>query len=194
MKKKMVLNTMILMTVILLSNAEADTKSAKPNQDQSYGASSQKEAKATVESIDYKSRRVRLKSENGEKISFVASDNIKNLNQVKKGDTVIADYAEAIVFEIKKGGKAAPPTATQVSSSARPGSNPQGIVAREVTTSVLITAIDKKKPAVTFKNANGDTETFKVRYPERLEGVNVGDTVNVTYAEAIALKVVKAVK
>ena len=33
---------------------------------------------------------------------------------------------------------------------------------------------------------------FKVLHPERLEGVNVGDTVELTFTEALALKVVEA--
>ena len=53
---------------------------------------------------------------------------------------------------------------------------------------VLITAIDPKAPSVTFKGPGGNTKTIKVLHPEKLEGVNVGDTVEITYTEAFAIK------
>ena len=49
-------------------------------------------------------------------------------------------------------------------------------------------------PSVTFKGPAGNTRTIKVLHPEKLEDVDVGDTVVITYAEAIALKVEKATK
>jgi Cu/Ag efflux protein CusF len=196
MKIQDVIKTLVLTGVLCLTNAKAETntKSAKSNQGEYITAGSTSEVKSKVKDIDYKTRKVTLKADNGEEVSFIAGDNIKNLNQVKKGDTVIADYAEAMIFEIKKGGKAVAPSATEMTQSSRPGSTPQGVTARQVTSTVLITDIDKKKPSVTFKTADGEKETFKVRYPERLEGVKVGDTVNVTYTEALALKVEKATK
>jgi hypothetical protein len=59
---------------------------------------------------------------------------------------------------------------------------------------VTITAIDPKVPSVTFKGPAGNTRAIKVRYPEKLQGVNVGDTVEITYTEALAMKVEKAPK
>jgi hypothetical protein len=63
-----------------------------------------------------------------------------------------------------------------------------------VRVTVSITAIDPKAPSVTFKGPAGNTKTIKVKYPEKLKGVNVGDTVDITYTEAIALKVEAAAK
>ena len=59
---------------------------------------------------------------------------------------------------------------------------------------VVITAIDTKVPSVTFKAADGTTRTIKVKNPANLQGVSVGDTVDITYVEAIAIKVEKAAK
>ena len=59
---------------------------------------------------------------------------------------------------------------------------------------VLITAIDPKAPSVTFKGPAGNTRTVKVMHPEKLQGVNVGDTVEITYTEALAIKVEEAPK
>ena len=51
---------------------------------------------------------------------------------------------------------------------------------------VAVAAIDPKAPSVTFKGPGGEPRTIKVRDPAKLQGVNVGDMVDLTYAEAIA--------
>jgi Cu/Ag efflux protein CusF len=159
------------------------------------GTVSETEAKATVKDIDYKTRKITLKSlDDGEEFSFVASERVKNLNQVKKGDIVTASYTEALVYDIHKGGKEIRADETTMSKTVRPGNKPEGIIERQITASVLISAIDQKAPSVTFKNANGDAKTIKVKDPARLEGVKVGDTVELTYMEALALKIEKASK
>jgi hypothetical protein len=71
-----------------------------------------KEVTATVTKINHKTREVTLKAPDGQEYSFVASDAVKNLGQVKKGDVVIAVYAEALAYEVKKGGSAVDPKAT----------------------------------------------------------------------------------
>lgn len=149
---------------------------------------------ATVTMIDQKTREVTLKAHNGEEYSFVAGDAVENLAQVKKGDTITATYEEAIAYEVKKGGSAAPVAATFAGAAAEPGSKPAGAVGGQVTLTVVITKIDTKAPSVTVKAANGETRKIKVKYPEKLQGVNVGDTVELTYTEALAIKVQKASK
>ena len=42
------------------------------------------------------------------------------------------------------------------------------------------------------RNLEGTAVALKVLHPERLEGVNVGDTVELTFTEALAIKVVAA--
>jgi hypothetical protein len=58
----------------------------------------------------------------------------------------------------------------------------------------VITAIDPKVPSVTIKGPHGGTETVKVMHPEKLQGVSVGDTIDITYTEAVGVKVEEAGK
>ena len=149
---------------------------------------------ATVTKIDQKTREVTLKAEDGEEYSFVASDDVKNLAQVKQGDVVTVTYAEALAYEVKKGGQAVAPATAVAGGSAAPGMKPKGAIARQTTVTVLITAIDSKVPSVTFQGPKGNTRTIKVLHPEKLQGVKVGDTVEITYTEALAVKVEEAPK
>jgi hypothetical protein len=59
---------------------------------------------------------------------------------------------------------------------------------------VAVAAIDPKAPSVTFKGPGGGVRTVKVQDASKLQGVSVGDTVDLTYAEAIAIKVEKPAK
>jgi len=146
------------------------------------------EVTATVTKIDQATREVTLKPDDGDEFSFVASDEVKNLGQVKVGDRVTVTYAEALAYEVKKGGEVASPTTVIAGKSADPGTKPAGAIARQTTATVAIVAIDPKAPSVTFRGPAGNTKTIKVMHPEKLQGVQVGDTVEITYTEALAIK------
>jgi hypothetical protein len=146
---------------------------------------------ATVTQIDQKNRVLTVKTPDGLDYTFVVDPAVKNLPQVNVGDTVAATYKEALAYEVKKGGKAGA-SETVAGGSADPGKKPAGAIARQVHITVEITAIDPSVPSVTFKGPQGNTRTIKVRDPKKLEGVSVGDTVELTYTEALALKVEKA--
>lgn len=149
------------------------------------------EMSAKVKAIDYKTRKVTLQNEQGKTTTVTADDSIKNLDQVKKGDTVVVGYSESLVYQIGKGGKAKAPVETDVAGVSRAGSNPARMAGRQVNASVLISNVDKKNQTVTFKNAQGETNTLKVSHPERLEALKAGDTVDITYTEAVAVKLQK---
>lgn len=187
-KTKTFVTTIIFLGFITI-NANAQSAVAAKNK-QTEVMSTSTEVTAKVKSIDYKTRKMTLTLD-GESYNLVAGNDVINFDQIKKGDTVTAKYSEALVYNINRGGKAAPPTTSATATSARPGENPSANLERKVTASVIITEINRKEPSVTFKGASGETQTFKVMHPERLEGVKVGDAVEITYSEALAMKVEK---
>jgi hypothetical protein len=175
--------------VLLLSGAAraaAQTKALPKG-----SASQSTKVTATVTALDQKNRVITLKTPDGLDYTFVVDPAVKNLPQVKVGDTVSATYTEALAYEVKKGGTAAA-TETITGGTAEPGKKPAAAVGRQVTLTVSIAAIDPAVPSVTFKGPQGNTRTIKVRDPKKLEGVSVGDTVQITYTEALALKIEEA--
>lgn len=150
-------------------------------------------ATATVTKIDQQTREITLKADDGREISFVAGEDVKNFSQIKQGDIVTATYAEALAYEVKTGGSANAETAV-AGGTAKPGAMPAAALGRQTTVTVVITAIDTAAPSVTFKGPAGNTRTIKVKQPEKLQGVKVGDTVDITYTEAVAIKVETAPK
>jgi hypothetical protein len=143
---------------------------------------------ATVTMINYTTREVTLASDDGHKYSFFADEEVENFAQVKKGDIVTATYAEALAYQVLTDDK--PGTdATLSAAAAQPGTEPDGNVGGLVERRVKITAIDPKVPSITFQGPDGETRTIKLVSPSKLQGVTVGDTVELTYSEAIADKI-----
>jgi Cu/Ag efflux protein CusF len=180
---------MCLSTVAM---AQTEAKPAAPPKGEAVVSST--EVTATVLKVDQKTREVTLRKQDGTEYSFVAGDAVKNLAQVNAGDVVVATYTEAIAYEVKKGGKAAGAETTVGAKAAALGEKPAGAIGQKTTVTVTITAIDPKVPSVTFKGPEGNTRTIKVKHPEKLQGVSVGDSVELTYAEALAIRVDKAPK
>ena len=150
------------------------------------------EVSATVAQIDHATREVTLMTDDGMEFYLIVDEAVENLDQVQQGDVVVATYTEALAYEVIPGGEEAGLETTVAAAAAELGEMPAGVVARETTLVVTITAIDNEAPSVTFMGPEGNTRTIRVMYPEKLEGVNVGDTVEITYAEALAMSVEKA--
>lgn len=166
----------------------ACTKDKKPKEYDVMRTTMQESAKVTK--VDYAKRRISLLTEDGP-VTVVAGDEIRNLDQIHKGDKVIATYQSALVYSIEKPGKQSMEDYNAEVWRAKKGEEPGAGTKMEVKTSALITDIDYKEPSVTLQNKAGEKQQFHVQHPERLQGVKVGDVVNIKYTEAMALKVEK---
>jgi hypothetical protein len=147
-------------------------------------------ATATVQTIDPKTRHVTLKRPDGTSFTMVVGPEVHNLPQVKKGDVVRVTYRESIAYEVKKADQAQPGIArTTDVTRASPGAKPGGTVTDTVTVRMTITGIDKATSEATLRGPNGDVVVVKARDPSKLDAVGVGDVVDVTYTEALAIAV-----
>ncbi len=149
---------------------------------------------ATVESVDLATRMVTLKGPEGKLVEFRAGEEVKNLPQVKVGDQVVTTYYESIAAQILKPGTDPGAAAQQAVATAKPGEKPAGAAAQQVTVTATIEAIDGNGQYVTLRGPKGKSTAVKVRDPKNLEGVKVGDTVMITYTEALAISVEPAGK
>lgn len=140
----------------------------------------------TIEAIDKDKGTVTLKGPK-RTLTLAVKDKSK-LDVIKVGDPVVATYIEAVAFQVRKAGSAAPGVSVKEErETSKPGENPAGAVARTVTLTASIEAIDTKAQTVTIKGPEGKAETIKVKNPKNLEGVKVGDMVDITYAQALAV-------
>ena len=150
---------------------------------------------AAVQKINHKTREVTLKGSDGKLTTIKVSDDVKNLAQVHKGDWVTASFYESVAYQVKKKGTAKPGMAGAADAASAPlGDMPAAVGGAAVTITATITNIDKTTDTVTLKGPKGKTVKVKVKDPSRLEGVNKGDLVEITYTEAVAISVDKAPK
>ena len=149
-------------------------------------------ATATVKKINLKTRAVTLKRDDGLLVKIHADENVRNLAQVKVGDRVKVAYYESLAYEVKKPGTGAPGvTMVEAAERAKPGEKPAGAAVQMLTITATIVAIDKAAMTVTLRGPAKEMTTIKARDPEKLDRVAVGDLVEVTYTEALAISVEK---
>jgi hypothetical protein len=150
--------------------------------------------RGTIDAIDKEKGTVTLKGPKGRSVTIEVRDPSK-FDVIKVGDPVVATYVEAVAVQVRKAGTGTPSASVQETRvTSKPGETPAGAVGRELTVTATITAIDKKAKTVTLKGPMGIAETIKVRDPKNLEGVKVGDLVDLTYTQALAVALDKPAK
>jgi Cu/Ag efflux protein CusF len=170
-------------------------KSAGTGEPPSWQTSSLVEETATVEAVDQSTRMVTLKGPKGNSVTFKASDEVRNLAQVKVGDEVRFAYYESLAVRVLKKDEAFPAAGESTAMArAKPGEKPAGVIGTETSVNATITAIDKKAKTATLKGEDGKSVTVTPLRPEKLDEVKVGDRLVITYTEAVAVKVEPAAK
>ena len=148
------------------------------------------EVSAQVVAIDKAARTVTLKGPKGNVVDIVAGEQVKNFDQIKVGDLVVARYAQALTLELRKtksaGGEA---IVREEAAKAKLGEKPAVAGARTVTLLADVVAVDPKASTITLKGPKGNEVTLNVQNPEQFKVVKKGDQVEVTYTEALALSV-----
>ena len=146
---------------------------------------------ATVEEVNVKTRVAKLRTQDGRLVSLKVSPEIRNLAQVKKGDTLVLDYVEAVEFEVRQ------PTAEEealagvgidVAAAAGKGEKPAAAVASERIDILVVESIDLKKQLITLRGPQGFV-TVKSKYPKNLTVIKTGDTVVVKSSELFAARI-----
>lgn len=152
------------------------------------------EMTASVQAVDKANRTVTLKGPNGDLHTITAGPEVKNFDQIKVGDRVAARYMEALSLELKKGG-GAPVSRTdrEKSATAKKGEKPAAGIGRQVQVVADVVALNAATQTVTLRGPK-QTVDLKVRDPEQFKLVKVGDQVEATYTEAVAISVEPAKK
>jgi Cu/Ag efflux protein CusF len=146
------------------------------------------EMTAEIVAIDKDARTVTLQDEDGDTQDIFCGPEVKRFDELKVGDKVTFRYYESVVSSIRKPGQSAPAPSSDPTLVRGTGARPGGTLSQQMTAAVTITAIDMKVPSVTVKTEDGRTMSFKVD-KKNLKDVKVGDVVDITYTEALAITV-----
>jgi hypothetical protein len=144
---------------------------------------------AQVVGIDRNTRTVTLKGPEGKTMDFVAGPEVRNFDQIRTGDMVVARYAQALSLELRKTTGSRDLAVTGLSASAAPGERPAAAVAGQVTAVADVIALDPANMVITLKGPRGRIVDLHVKNPDHFKVVKQGDQVLVTYTEAVALSV-----
>jgi hypothetical protein len=151
-------------------------------------------ATASVEAINKAKRLVTLKGPEGNSFVVEAGPEVRNFDQIKVGDLVVVRYIEALTLELKKGGgEMRQRTERESAAVAKPGERPGAAAGRQVTVIADVISLDAKKQTVRLRGPQRMVD-LKVRDPNQFKLIKVGDQVEATFTEAVALSVEPAPK
>lgn len=146
--------------------------------------------RATVKKLDLQERMVTLERADGTQITFRVSEAVRNLPQARVGDVVTATFHESISYAVKAPSEGTlGTTVNEQIKRAEPGQKSGMSGSRATTVTSRIAKIDKAAGTVTIEAAGGDTLTVKARDPKNLDRIAVGDLVDMTLTEAVAISV-----
>lgn len=149
---------------------------------------------ASVEVVDSAKRTVTLKGPDGGIITLAVGPDVQNFDQIRVGDLVAVRYLEALTLELKKRGTATRERTERDETERAPsGERPAAVETHEVHVIADVIARDPRTQVVTLR---GPTRVVGLRIhdPAQFKLVAVGDQVEATYTEAVAISVEPAGK
>ncbi len=183
--KYMYVATLLLATPIAFA-AHHEAAKEKP----SFFASQSMTVSAVVDAIDHETRVVTVTKDDGESLTFTATKEVRNLDQVAVGDVLVAEYMEQVSIEVMAN-DGMEPEQIQAEALARAKEGEMPAAAAMETTIITATVEEINLEANTFKlkGPDGTVEEYVARNPENLKLAEVGDLVVITLTAAMAIAV-----
>ena len=143
-----------------------------------------------VVKVDKKTRTITFKNKEGES-KFVAGPDIKNFDQIKKGDRVNVNYELAVAIELIKTKSDGVRTKVETNTVTKSKANekPSETITNQTTIIADIVEVNREKKLVSVKGPSGKITTVTVKNPALLADVNVGEQVKVIYFDAMAASI-----
>lgn len=149
------------------------------------------EGEATVVAVNQVARSVTLSNARGQVTTVKVPADV-DLNRLKVGDTVLIGILQSLSAQVLAPGSAM--LGTTVATGSTPPGQPSGRAwGQQVTIVDEVTAIDLAAHTVTLRDAEGQARTITVKDPQmqqRMTNLKVGDLVQLTSSEALAVRVV----
>lgn len=192
--KTMSLQIAALTTALLASSALVQAQPASPAKPKVEAAAMMDTVydlyEGDVVKIDAKTRTVTFKNKDGES-SFVAGPEIKNFAQIKVGDHLSVTYELAVALELIKTKSDGIRTKQEASavSTAQPGQKPSQTITNATEIIADVVAVDRAKKTASIKGPNGKVTVVKVKNPDLLKDIAVGDVVKALFIDRMAASI-----
>ena len=171
-----------LMTVAWAQEAEMERPSMSTSRTMSVSA--------VVEAIDHETRVVTVRKADGEEITFTASEEARNLDQVKVGDILLAEYVETLSIEVMANEGFEPEAAGAAAMARTKKGEMPGVAAMEqAVITAVVEEINLENNTFKLREPDGSVNEYVARVPENLKRAKVGDLVVITVTSTVAIVV-----
>ena len=144
--------------------------------------------------IDKDSRAITLKNEDGEEWAFTAGPEVRNFDQLKRGDLVIMEYYSGLAIALEPKGSGLEERASDLEvDRAKAGEKPGMKVTASTYILAEVTVVDLEDRVVAIEGPE-NTLVLKVSDGVDLTQVQVGQQIEALYTESYAISVVPAPK
>jgi hypothetical protein len=147
-------------------------------------------ASARIEAIDHEARELALVDASGGSATVRFGPEIEGFDRLKVGDTVAFRYYESIFYAIRKPGQARVLPSSAGGAAGEPALNPGATVSRQETATLTIVSVDAEAPSLTVLTEDGRRLSFRPFRQADVEGMEVGELMDVTYTRALVISVV----
>jgi hypothetical protein len=180
----------ILLTLLALSTAAWAQEDAAEMDRPAMSATQSVTVSAVVEAIDHETRVVTVRKADGEELTFTASEEARNLDQVDVGDILIAEYVESIDIQVLANDGMEPEAAAAGAIARTEKGDMPGFAAMEqVVVTATVEEINIEANTFKLKGPDGTVNEYTARNPDNLKRAMVGDLVVITRTDAVAITV-----
>jgi hypothetical protein len=147
-----------------------------------------------VDSIDRDQRKVTLKDKAGNQVELAVSDQVRRFDEIDLGDTVLLEYWTFLKAEFRA--PTVEETENPIVGLAAAGKAPEDVdpaaaVGAIVKAVVTVVAINRDGREAAIQGPRGAVVVLPVLDDAVLNNLEVGEIVIMTYAEAVAVSLVK---
>ena len=145
---------------------------------------------AEVVNVDLEKRRVSVRGPSGHIVTLNAREQVVKLEDVNVGDILVVSYLAALEGELREPTEeelAEPWVVLEDEAVSGEGEAPGIGAARMIRAVCTIEGLNRVLGTVTVKDSHGDLHLISDVEPEKMEGVTLGQTIVLVYAEALAL-------
>jgi hypothetical protein len=149
---------------------------------------------AKVQAIDLKTRELTLLGPTGTVVTLTVDPRVKRLAEVKVGDELAIEYGVELAAEIRPATEEEKknPLATHDEVIRLPeGKTPSGGGVRMIKAVATVESVDRTGSTAQLKGPRGNWANVRVKDPALLASLHAGDSVIVTYTEAMAVELRK---
>lgn len=149
-------------------------------------------AVATVVSVDAKTRDVTLVGPEGDHVTFTAGPEVRNFDQIKRGDRIIASYFAGFALGIgPKGSGVKDRLDSMEVDRAKKGQKPGVMISKTIEAVGVVKAVNAKDRSVSIEGVK-NTLVLQVSKDVDLSQIEVGGEVEAVYVEAYAVNFIPA--